>query len=55
MSHEPDCEDPPPQAEEHIRLLLENVRDYAIFTTDCENRIATWNAGARQRPRLPGR
>ena len=33
--------------EEHFRLLVENVRDYAIFMLTPEGRIATWNAGAQ--------
>src|SRR4051794_24302221 len=47
MTQASDSEDRQPQAEEHVHLLLENVRDYAIFTTDCENRIASWGMGAR--------
>jgi PAS domain S-box-containing protein len=34
--------------EEHFRLILENVRDYAIFMLDPHGRIATWSAGAEQ-------
>jgi PAS domain S-box-containing protein len=34
------------QSEERLRLLVESVRDYAIFMLDSEGRIATWNAGA---------
>ncbi|MBA2378807.1 MAG: PAS domain S-box protein, partial [Blastocatellia bacterium] len=35
------------RASEHrMRLLAENVRDYAIFTTDEEGVIDTWNIGA---------
>jgi PAS domain S-box-containing protein len=33
--------------EEHFRLLVESVRDYAIFMLTPEGCIATWNAGAR--------
>jgi PAS domain S-box-containing protein len=29
-----------------FRLLVENVRDYAIFMLDPEGRVSTWNAGA---------
>jgi PAS domain S-box-containing protein len=35
-------------SEERFRLLIENVRDYGIFTLDLEGRIATWNAGAQR-------
>lgn len=34
-------------AEERFRLLVESVRDYAIFMLDTTGHIATWNAGAR--------
>ena len=34
------------ESEERFRLLVENVRDYAIFMLDPEGRVATWNAGA---------
>jgi len=33
--------------EEQFRLLVESVRDYAIFMLTPEGRIATWNAGAQ--------
>ncbi|MFK5599811.1 MHYT domain-containing protein [Methylobacterium sp. HMF5984] len=33
-------------SEERFRLLLQGVRDYAIFMLDTEGRIANWNAGA---------
>lgn len=29
-----------------LRLIIENVRDYAILTTDAEDRIETWTSGA---------
>jgi PAS domain S-box-containing protein len=35
-------------SEERFRLLIENVRDYGIFTLDLEGRVATWNAGAQR-------
>ncbi len=35
------------QSEERLRLLVESVRDYAIFMLDSEGRIATWNTGAQ--------
>lgn len=34
------------QSEERFRLLVEGVRDYAIFMLDPEGRIMSWNAGA---------
>jgi PAS domain S-box-containing protein len=30
-----------------FRLLIETIRDYAIFVLDPEGRVLTWNAGAR--------
>jgi len=33
-------------SEERYRLIVESARDYAIFTTDLEGRITTWNRGA---------
>ena len=35
-------------SEESFRLLVDNVRDYAITWLDTEGRIATWNAGAER-------
>src|SRR5437588_592207 len=37
-----------PEAEEQLRLLVENLRDYAIFTLDTQGRVASWNAGAER-------
>jgi PAS domain S-box-containing protein len=34
------------QSEERLRLLVENVRDYAIYMLDPQGNIVTWNAGA---------
>jgi PAS domain S-box-containing protein len=34
------------ESEEQIRLIIESVRDYAIFTLDMEGRITSWNVGA---------
>ncbi|GAA4307273.1 PAS domain-containing sensor histidine kinase [Nibribacter koreensis] len=33
--------------EDIYRLLIEGIKDYAIFLLDPEGRIATWNAGAK--------
>jgi PAS domain S-box-containing protein len=33
-------------SEERFRLLVESVRDYAIFMLDTDGRIVSWNAGA---------
>jgi len=37
----------PLQTEERFRLLVESVKDYAIFMLDPQGRVATWNSGAR--------
>jgi two-component system CheB/CheR fusion protein len=36
------------QSEERLRLLVENVVEYAIFSTDLERRITIWNTGAQR-------
>jgi PAS domain S-box-containing protein len=36
------------ESEERFRLLVEAVKDYAIFMLDPEGRIATWNEGAQR-------
>jgi PAS domain S-box-containing protein len=36
------------QSEERFRLLVEGVRDYAIFMLDPDGRIASWNSGAQR-------
>ncbi len=35
-------------SEERFRLMVEQVKDYAIFLLDPEGRVATWNEGARR-------
>src|ERR1051325_7955759 len=34
--------------EELFRLLVDGVRDYALYMLDAEGRIATWNSGAQR-------
>jgi PAS domain S-box-containing protein len=36
------------RSEERFRLLIEGVRDYAIFMLDPDGHVASWNAGAQQ-------
>ena len=36
------------QSEERFRLLVETVRDYAIFLLDPNGRVESWNAGAER-------
>lgn len=35
-------------SEERFRLMVESVKDYAIFMLDAEGRVATWNEGAER-------
>ncbi len=34
------------EGEERYRLIVESARDYAIFTTDLDGRVTSWNSGA---------
>jgi len=34
--------------EERFRILVETIKDYAIFMLDADGRVATWNAGAQR-------
>jgi PAS domain S-box-containing protein len=36
------------KSQESNRLLVANVKDYAIFMLDPEGKVASWNSGARQ-------
>ena len=36
------------ETEEHFRMLVEGVRDYAIVMTDPEGRVVSWNTGAER-------
>jgi PAS domain S-box-containing protein len=36
------------QSEERFRLLMEGVKDYAIYMLDEQGRVASWNVGAEQ-------
>ena len=36
------------QSEERFRLLVEAVKDYAIFMLDADGRVMSWNAGAER-------
>src|SRR5436190_22661724 len=38
----------PGESEERFRLLVEGVKDYAIFMLDPQGRVLTWNAGAER-------
>jgi PAS domain S-box-containing protein len=43
--HRPEAVNP---SEERFRLLVESVRDYAIFMLDPQGRVVTWNPGAER-------
>lgn len=36
------------ESEERFRMLVEGVKDYAIYMLDPEGRVTTWNAGAER-------
>ncbi len=36
------------ESEERLRLIIEGVRDYAIFMLDTEGYVASWNSGAER-------
>ncbi len=36
------------EAEEHARLLLENIRDYGVFMLSLEGAVASWTPGAQR-------
>jgi PAS domain S-box-containing protein len=36
------------QSEERFRLMIDSVRDYAIFMLDPEGRVISWNSGAER-------
>ena len=36
------------RSEEKFRLMVEGIRDYAIFMLDPEGKVASWNAGAEK-------
>ena len=36
------------ESEERFRLMIEGLRDYAIFMLDPQGRVATWNEGAKR-------
>jgi PAS domain S-box-containing protein len=35
-------------SEERFRLMIEGVKDYAVFMLDSQGRVATWNEGAQR-------
>jgi PAS domain S-box-containing protein len=35
------------EAQQRFRLLVENIKDYAIFMIDTDGRVASWNSGAQ--------
>ena len=36
------------ESEERLRLLIDGVKDYAIFMLDVDGRVTSWNEGARR-------
>lgn len=36
------------ESEERLRLMIENAREYAIFSLDLQRRVTSWNSGAQR-------
>jgi two-component system, chemotaxis family, CheB/CheR fusion protein len=36
------------ESQERLRLIIENAREYAIFTLDLDRRVTSWNVGAER-------
>jgi len=40
---------PPPSDNEHqFQLLVDSIKDYAIFMLDPDGRVTSWNSGAQR-------
>lgn len=39
---------PSHESQELFNLIVENVKDYAIFATDAEGRVVSWNPGVKR-------
>ncbi|HEY0142136.1 MAG TPA: PAS domain S-box protein [Thermoanaerobaculia bacterium] len=48
LTHRREAEEKIRRSDEVFRLLVESVKDYAIFMLDPTGRIVTWNAGAQR-------
>ncbi len=48
MQHSPTDQKPSAQSQELFHLIIENVRDYAIFMTDTDGRVESWNPGVER-------
>src|SRR5437763_1084225 len=44
----PPADDAQRQSEERYRILVDSVKDYAIFMLDPDGYVLTWNAGAER-------
>jgi formate hydrogenlyase transcriptional activator len=48
ISEKKRAEDALRQSEQHLRVLVESAKDYAVFLLDPEGRILTWSPGAER-------
>jgi len=49
-THQRHLEEALQQSEERFERLVEAAKDYAIFMTDADGRVSTWNEGAERLP-----
>ena len=48
LSHRRNAEQELQESEQRLRLLIDSIRDYAVFMLEPDGRVATWNSGAER-------